>query len=119
MAIDQDTQARLDALIAQGEGKGCVNLSEFSELMQEAGLDDAATHDVHDQLDSRGLDLSDDCGRTDVADLRYDNDDVSHVTTDALQMSSTSCATTRCSAPRRRPSWPSASSAATSRPRSG
>jgi RNA polymerase primary sigma factor len=86
MAIDQDTQARLDALIAQGEGKGCVNLSEFSELVQDAQLDDAATHDVHDQIESRGLDLSDDCGRTDVAELRYDNDDVSLVTTDALQM---------------------------------
>jgi RNA polymerase primary sigma factor len=86
MAIDQEMQARLDALIAEGEGKGCVNLSELSEVMQEAELDDAATHEIHDQLDSRGLDVTDDCGRTDVAELRYDNDDVAHVTTDALQM---------------------------------
>jgi RNA polymerase primary sigma factor len=86
MAIDQEIQARLDALIAEGERKGCVNVSELSEVLQESDLDETDSHDVHDQLEARGLELSDDCGRVDVADLRYDNDDVALVTTDALQM---------------------------------
>jgi hypothetical protein len=34
MAIDPDVHARLDALVTQGETKGCVNLSELSDLMQ-------------------------------------------------------------------------------------
>jgi len=86
MAIDPDVQARLDALVAQGETKGCVNLSELSELMQEAGLDDEQAHEMHEGLEARGLELTDDCGRTDVANLRYANDEVAVVTTDALQM---------------------------------
>ena len=76
MAIDPDVQARLDALVAQGETKGCVNLSELSELMQEAGLDDEQAHEMHEGLEARGLELTDDCGRTDVANLRYANDEV-------------------------------------------
>jgi RNA polymerase primary sigma factor len=86
MAIEPDVQARLDVLVAQGESKGCVNLSELSELAQEAGLDDEQYHDLHEQLESRDVDVTDDCGRTDVTDLRYVNEDVAVVTTDALQM---------------------------------
>ena len=86
MAIDPDVQARLDALVAQGETKGCINLSELSEVVQEAGLDDEQAHEVHDGLEARGLELTDDCGRTDVANLRYANENVAVVTTDALQM---------------------------------
>jgi RNA polymerase primary sigma factor len=86
MAIDPDVQARLDALIAQADTKGCVNLSELSELMQEAGLDDEQSHEIHEGLEARDIELTDDCGHTDVADLRYVNEDVAVVTTDALQM---------------------------------
>ena len=86
MAIDPDVQARLDALIAAGETRGCVNLSELSDVVQEAGLDDEQSHELHERLETRGLELSDDCGHVDVADLRYANDDFAGVTTDALQM---------------------------------
>jgi RNA polymerase primary sigma factor len=86
MAIEPDVQARLDALIAQGEARGCVNLSDLSDLAQEAGLDDEQSHELHERLEARGLELSDDCGHPDVADLQYANDDVALVTTDALQM---------------------------------
>src|SRR3954467_3591822 len=86
MAIDPDVQARLDALVAQGEAKGCVNLSELSDLMQEAGLDDEQSHELHERLEGQGVDVTDDCGHLDVADLRYVNDNVAVVPTDALQM---------------------------------
>jgi RNA polymerase primary sigma factor len=86
MAIDPDVQARLDALVAQGETKGCVNLSELSAIMQEAGLDDEQSHELHEHIEGRGVELSDDCGHVDVANLRYANDNVAVVTTDALQM---------------------------------
>jgi RNA polymerase primary sigma factor len=86
MAIDLDVQARLDALVAQGETKGCVNLSELSGLMQEAGLDDEQSHEVHERLEGGGIEVTDDCGHADVANLRYANEDVAVVTTDALQM---------------------------------
>src|SRR4051812_48294534 len=86
MAIDPDLQARLDALVAQGETKGCVNLSELSDIVQEAGLDDEQSHEIHERIEARGVELTDDCGHTDVTELRYANDDVALVTTDALQM---------------------------------
>jgi RNA polymerase primary sigma factor len=86
MAIDPDVQARLDALIAQGETKGCINLSELSQLSQEANLGDDEAHELHEHLEGRGIEVTDDCGHTDVANLRYANDDVAVVTTDALQM---------------------------------
>ena len=86
MAIDPDVHARLDALIAAGETRGCVNLSELSDLVQDAGLDDEQSHELHERLEARGLELSDDCGHVDVADLKYANEDVAGVTTDALQM---------------------------------
>src|SRR5690242_3531455 len=86
MSIEPDVQARLDVLVSQGETKGCVNLSELSDLITEAGLDDDQSHELHERLEGRGIELSDDCGRTDVAGLRYANDNVAVVTTDALQM---------------------------------
>jgi RNA polymerase primary sigma factor len=86
MAIDTDVQARLDVIVAQGEAKGCVNLSELSELVQEAGLDDDEAHELHDRLEGQGVDVTDDCGHADVVNLRYANNDVAAVTTDALQM---------------------------------
>src|SRR5919206_691550 len=86
MAIDPDLHARLDALVSQGETKGCVNLPELCDLMREAGLDDDEQHELHDRLESQGVDVTDDCGHVDVANLRYANDDVAVVTTDALQM---------------------------------
>jgi RNA polymerase primary sigma factor len=86
MAIDTNVQARLDGLVAQGETKGCVNLSELSDLLQEAGLDDDEQHELHEHLEEQGVAVTDDCGHADVVNLRYANDNVAVVTTDALQM---------------------------------
>jgi RNA polymerase primary sigma factor len=63
-----------------------VNLSELSQLVQEADLEDEQADELHEQLEARGVDVSDDCGHVDVAELQYANDDVAVVTTDALQM---------------------------------
>jgi RNA polymerase primary sigma factor len=77
---------RLEALIAHGEREGCVNLSELSELAQELDLDEDATRGVHERIEARGLDVSDDCGRSDAGQTRYENGDVAGTTTDALQL---------------------------------
>jgi len=72
-------------MIAQGEDAGCVDLSEVSELVQELDLDDDDAHAVHERIEQRGLDVTDDCGRSAEAQ-RYQNGDVADVTTDALQL---------------------------------
>src|SRR3954453_774461 len=74
------------ALIARGEEQGCVNLSEFKELTRSLELADEEVAALHDQIEERGLDLSDDCGRAGVEPTRYQNEDLAGTTTDALQL---------------------------------
>jgi RNA polymerase primary sigma factor len=81
-----ETDARIDALIGRGEEEGCVNLSELSELVQELDLDDDAAQALQDQLESRGIDVTDDCGRDGIEETRVANNTVAAQTTDALQL---------------------------------
>jgi RNA polymerase primary sigma factor len=85
MAVDS-VQRRIDALVAHGESEGCVSLGELSELAQELDLDDERLQEVHERLDARGAEVSDDCGRSDAGETRYANGDVAESTTDALQL---------------------------------
>jgi RNA polymerase primary sigma factor len=79
-------QEQIAALLERGEEQGCLNLSEFTQLLEEIDLDDEEIHALHEQLDERGIDLTDDCGRTDVPTSTYVNGDLAHATTDALQL---------------------------------
>ena len=77
---------RIDALIEKGEDQGCVNLSELSEAIQDLELDDEQISAIHERIESRGLEVSDDCGRNGVEQTKVKNGDVAGVTTDALQL---------------------------------
>jgi RNA polymerase primary sigma factor len=76
----------MSALVARGEEAGCVNLSEFDELARSLELSDDEVESLQEELDSLGIDLTDDCGRTGVQPTRYQNDDLAGATTDALQL---------------------------------
>src|SRR6266702_4137226 len=77
---------RLTALIDRAEEQGCVNLSQFNELMQELDLDDDELAQVYEQLDERGIELSDDCGRIRDEDVTFVNGDLAAATSDSLQL---------------------------------
>ena len=77
---------RLTALIDRAEEQGCVNLSQFNELMLELDLDDDELARVYEQLDERGIELSDDCGLVVQDDATFDNHELAYATTDALQL---------------------------------
>jgi RNA polymerase primary sigma factor len=77
---------RLTALIDQAEEQGCVNLSQFGELIQELDLSDEELARVYEQLDERGIELSDDCGHLRVEEATFVNGDLATATTDALQL---------------------------------
>jgi RNA polymerase primary sigma factor len=79
-------EPRIDALLERGEELGCVNLSELSELVQELGLDEEQTQRLHERIDESGLDITDDCGRTDVAAQQYENGDIAEITSDTLAL---------------------------------
>src|SRR5438128_10022328 len=54
---------QLAALLDQAEEVGCVELSFFNELVQELDLDDEEVAALYRELDERGIEVSDDCGR--------------------------------------------------------
>jgi len=80
------TQEQLTSLLDQGEAEGCINLSAFSELTQELELEGEELEAVYDQLDERGIALTDDCGVGVRTDSTYVNGDLAVATTDALQL---------------------------------
>ena len=82
MAVDE----RLQALLEQGEELGCLNLSAVSEFLQEADLDDDQTTGFFEQLEEKGIALTDDCARPDAVGSTYVNGDLAVATTDALQL---------------------------------
>jgi RNA polymerase primary sigma factor len=82
MVVDE----RLQALLEQGEELGCLNLSAVSEFLQEADLDEDQTTGFFEQLEERGIALTDDCARPDAQSTIYVNGDLAVATTDALQL---------------------------------
>src|SRR5437763_4030129 len=80
------TQEQLTSLLEQGEAEGCINLSAFSELTQELELEGEELEGLYEQLDERGIALTDDCGVGVRTDSTYVNGDLAVATTDALQL---------------------------------
>ncbi|HWH55349.1 MAG TPA: sigma-70 family RNA polymerase sigma factor [Gaiellaceae bacterium] len=78
-------EERINALLEQGEEDGCLNLSQFSEFVQEHELDDEQLSALYEELEARHIDLSDDCARKE-AESTYVNGDLAVATTDALQL---------------------------------
>src|SRR4029450_11307864 len=74
------------ALIELGEREVCVELSEVSRVVESAELDEDEAERVYEELQQRGIELTDDCGRSDVPDSTYVNGDLVESTTDALQL---------------------------------
>jgi len=79
-------QPPLRDLIARGRREGCVELSELSEAVRELDLPDDAAQSLHEALDARGINVSDDCGRDGVEPTRFDPGELAGTTTDALQL---------------------------------
>ena len=61
------------ALDDRAEEQGCVNLSQFNDLIAELDLDDDELAQVYEQLDERGIELSDDCGRLSIDNPTFVN----------------------------------------------
>src|SRR3954470_9184914 len=77
---------RIENLLAQGEDKGCLNLTQVHDLLESLELEDEEIETVYHRIDERGIELSDDCGRTTADDPTYVNGDLAVATTDALQL---------------------------------
>jgi RNA polymerase primary sigma factor len=86
-SVDAAARARIESLADRGEDEGCVNLSELGELVDELGLDDEQTREAHELIEARGLEITDDCARSEApTTTRFTYDEVASTTTDALQL---------------------------------
>ncbi|HKP20968.1 MAG TPA: sigma-70 family RNA polymerase sigma factor [Thermoleophilaceae bacterium] len=86
MAQELSSRPEVAALIARGEERGCINLSEFDELAQALELVDEDVDALETHLESQGIDITDDCGRAGVEPTTFRNGELAAATTDALQL---------------------------------
>jgi RNA polymerase primary sigma factor len=76
----------LVALLDQGERDGCLTLSEVESLLAAAELEDHTVEELHDELERRGIEITDDCVRGDAGADVYSNGELAVATADSLQL---------------------------------
>jgi len=81
MSYDQ-----LRVLMEHGEEIGCINMSAFTVLVQELELDEDELNGLYEQIEMRGIELTDDCALPEVHEATYVNGVVAAMTTDSLQL---------------------------------
>src|SRR5437870_8665578 len=81
MSYDQ-----LRVLMEHGEEIGCINMSAFTVLVQELELDEDELNGLYEQIEMRGIELTDDCALPEIHEASYVNGDVAAMTTDSLQL---------------------------------
>jgi RNA polymerase primary sigma factor len=86
VAQELSSRPEVAALIARGEERGCINLSEFDELAQALELVDEDVDALEAHLESQGIEITDDCGRAGVEPTVFRNGELAAATTDALQL---------------------------------
>src|SRR5438874_7077344 len=81
MSYDQ-----LRVLMEHGDEIGCINMSAFTALVQELELDDDELNGLYEQIETRGIELTDDCALPEIHEATYVNGEVAAMTTDSLQL---------------------------------
>jgi RNA polymerase primary sigma factor len=84
--VEATTDSRIAKLIERGDEVGCLNLSEVAELVQALELEAEDVESLYEQIQARGIELSDDCTRSNAGDGSYANQELATTTTDALQL---------------------------------
>ncbi|HET8823368.1 MAG TPA: sigma-70 family RNA polymerase sigma factor [Thermoleophilaceae bacterium] len=86
MPQELTSRAEVAALIARGEERGCINVSELDELVQALELADEDVDALESHIEAQGIDIGDDCGRAGVEPTSFRNGELAAATTDALQL---------------------------------
>jgi RNA polymerase primary sigma factor len=77
---------QVNKLIELGEREGCLELSEVARVVEVAELEDEEVERLYEDIQQRGIELSDDCARSSTPDSTYVSGDLAESTTDALQL---------------------------------
>ena len=80
------TQDLIAVLIEHGDDHGCVHLTELHEIVAKRELEEDEIESLLERLDSRGIDITDDCSRAIEEDVVYTNPQIAAATTDSLQL---------------------------------
>jgi RNA polymerase primary sigma factor len=83
---DLGDRPEISALFELGDKEGCLEISQLNELVEGLDLDGAQVELLFEQIEDRGIEVSDDCGRDVPEQVTYANDDLAATTTDALQL---------------------------------
>src|SRR5215218_5067196 len=84
--MDLTEHPEIQALLARGEDGGCLSFSDVETTARDLGLADADAEQLHDLVEQRGIDVSDDCGRLEAGPAAYTHTTLAAQTTDALQL---------------------------------
>jgi RNA polymerase primary sigma factor len=84
--LDDTQRTAVIALLDHAEEAGSLCLAEISTLVARLELDDEAQGTIEDEARSRGIELTDDCGRDSVPATHYLNGNLANTTTDALSL---------------------------------
>ena len=75
-----------EPMLERGRATGCIELSELSNLISEHHLDETEVDAIYAEIERRGIDLHDDCGRGAEDDPLVSEEGLAIATTDALQL---------------------------------
>jgi RNA polymerase primary sigma factor len=84
--MDLNENPEVQALIARGEPQGCLNLSDVDGLARDLHLSDDDLERLHELIEGRGVEISDDCARLEAGPAAYTHTTLAAQTTDALQL---------------------------------
>ena len=76
---------QLQALLDSGEEHECLEYSEVNDLVEALELGEDDIEDLYEEIERRGIELRDNCGRESKSPT-YVNGDLAVATTDALQL---------------------------------
>ncbi|HEX4527593.1 MAG TPA: sigma-70 family RNA polymerase sigma factor [Gaiellaceae bacterium] len=79
-------QDLIAVLIEHGDEHGCVHMTELHEIVAKLELEEDEIESLLERLESRGIDITDDCSRAIEEDLVYTNPQIASATTDSLQL---------------------------------
>ena len=81
-------QELVEELVSRAEAREtrCVTLSDLSDVVQESELTEEDAQAIQDQLEERGLEVRDDCGRAATDRAQYAHGELAVQTTDAMSL---------------------------------
>jgi RNA polymerase primary sigma factor len=80
------SEITLRKLMEHAEEMGCINMSAFTTLVQDLELDDEELTGLYEQIEERGIELTDDCSLPEAEEATYVNSEIAAMTTDSLQL---------------------------------